>query len=62
MSDNEIRAIIMQRAKERGVSNYRIALDTGILESSLSAYWNGKGLLAEKNLQKLFDYLELEVK
>lgn len=60
MSENDIRQIIIDRAAERGVTKYKLAKETGISEGRLGAYWKGNQMLSEKNLQKIFDYLELK--
>ncbi|MDP1797417.1 MAG: helix-turn-helix transcriptional regulator [Planctomycetaceae bacterium] len=44
-----------------GQSRYRIAQETGVAESSLSRFVSGERGLSIQSLEKLLDYLSLEV-
>jgi transcriptional regulator with XRE-family HTH domain len=53
---NQIRLAV----DESGVSNYRIAADTGISEAILSRFKNGKSGLSLEKLDTLADYIGFE--
>lgn len=52
----------MRRAiRASGASHYRISKDVGVSESLLSRFMSGERRLSLKLLERLADYLELDV-
>lgn len=56
MSDQVRRAI-----ESSGLSRYRICKDTGILQSVMSRFMNGQGMLSMEGLDALADLLDLNI-
>ncbi len=52
---------IRQAIDDSGITRYRIAQDTGIDESALAKFYNGKRGLSLDNLDLLCDYLALRL-
>lgn len=52
---------IRQAIDDSGISRYRISQETGIDESALAKFYNRKRGLSLENLNRLFEYLELEI-
>ena len=52
---------VRQAIDDSGVTRYRIAQDTGIDESALAKFYNGKRGLSLDNLDRLFEYLALRI-
>ena len=52
---------LRQAIDDSGVTRYRIAQDTGIDESALAKFYNGKRGLSLDNLDRLFEYLALRI-
>ena len=50
-----------QAIDDSGLTRYRIAQDTGIDESTLAKFYNGKRGLSLENLDRLFEYLGLRI-
>lgn len=50
-----------QAIDDSGLTRYRISQDTGIDESSLAKFYNGKRGLSLENLDRLFEYLGLRI-
>lgn len=53
---------IADRLKQVGVSRYKLAKDTGINESQLSRFFNGKINLSFERITQIAEYLECEIK
>lgn len=47
--------------KERGLTAYKVSKDTGVTQTALSNWKNGKSSLSSKNLNKLADYFGVPV-
>ena len=52
---------IRKAIDESEQSRYRIAQDTGIDESALAKFYHGTRGLSQNNLERLFEYLGLQV-
>ncbi len=52
---------IRQAIDDSGFSRYRISQDTGIDESTLAKFYHGKRGLSLGNLDRLFEYLNLQI-
>jgi transcriptional regulator with XRE-family HTH domain len=52
---------IRQAIDDSGITRYRIAQDTGIDESTLAKFYNGKRGLSLENLDLLCSYLDLRI-
>ena len=53
--------IFAELIKERGITPYRIHKETGIAQSTLSDWKNGKGTPSADNLKKIADFLYVSV-
>jgi transcriptional regulator with XRE-family HTH domain len=53
--------IFMQLLQERGLTPYRVSMDTGIPQSTLSAWKRGKSTPKLNKLQIIADYLGVSV-
>lgn len=51
--------IIKKALKKQDISAYRLAKETGIYESQMSRFLKHNDQLSTRNLQKIFDYLEI---
>lgn len=58
----DIRNVIGLRMKEVGVSRRAMCSDLGLVESNISAYMNGKRPLPLSTIDKICQYLGLEVR
>ena len=59
----DIATTLRKVARQRRLSVYRIAKDTGLNQSGLNQFFNGtKDELRLSTVQALFDYLGLEIK
>ena len=59
----DIASTIRDVARQRQLSVYQVAKDTGLNQSSLNQFFNGtKDDLRLSTVQVLFDYLSLEVR
>jgi transcriptional regulator with XRE-family HTH domain len=61
MSPQQLPRLLRKEIKRRGLSQYRIAEDTGIKQPSLSRFLNG-GSLKMETAAVLLDYLGYEVR
>ncbi len=52
---------IRQAIDDSGLTRYRIAQDTGIDESTLAKFYHGTRGLSLNNMDRLFEYLELQI-
>jgi len=58
---NKLTDQIRKCIDDSGVTRYRIAQDTGIDESALAKFYNGKRGLSLDNLDRLCEYLGLRI-
>lgn len=58
---NKMTDQMRQAIDDSGLTRYRIAQDTGIDESTLAKFYNGKRGLSLENLDRLFEYLGLRI-
>jgi transcriptional regulator with XRE-family HTH domain len=54
---DEIRAVM----DKKGITAYKAAQETGLSQSALSRYFNGKVALSLKSIDELLDYLGYEL-
>ncbi|HTM54860.1 MAG TPA: helix-turn-helix transcriptional regulator [Pirellulales bacterium] len=52
---------IRQAIDESGLTRYRIAKETGIDESALAKFYNGRGGLSMEAVDRLGEYLQLTI-
>lgn len=54
--------IIKLAMKAQGISGYRMSKDLGINQGQLCRFLKHNDQLSTRNLQKIFDYLKIELK
>ena len=57
-----IREIIIQTMEKRSIKAVEISTATGLNKSSLSEYLNGKRVLRIESIEKIMNYLGLEIR
>ena len=59
----DVATALRKAVKQKGLSVYQIAMDTGLNQSGLNRFFNGsKSELQLSTIQVLFDYLGLEAR
>lgn len=53
--------IFAKLLKDRGITPYRVYKETGVAQSSLSDWKNGKGTPGAEKLKKIADYLDVSL-
>jgi plasmid maintenance system antidote protein VapI len=54
--------VLREAIRDSGLSNYRIAMDTGLTQSSVGRFINGETSIVLDAADRLFDYFDLELK
>lgn len=56
-----IREAIIEALKKRGIKQIELARHLGINRSSLNAFLKGKAKISLENIEKSFEFLEIEI-
>lgn len=62
MNEKEIMAFVIEKAKEKGFSRYRIAREVGVVDVQVRKWFEGTGYPSLPNFIKLCDFLEIDIK